>query len=80
VGQRREVLKQEQEKHSQLSKRLEEATSAAFVEREARNKLGLTKEGETIILMGTPIPGDTEAQNAVQTPLSRWRLWWRLFF
>ena len=80
VGQRRAVLKKEQEKHSQLSKRLEEATSAAFVEQEARNKLGLTKDGETIILLGTPVPGDAQPQNTTQAPLSRWQLWWRLFF
>jgi len=80
VAQRREVLKKEQDKNSKLTKQLEVATSAAFIEREARNKLGLAKEGETIVLMGTPIPEDTQPQSTVRTPLSRWQLWWRLFF
>jgi len=80
VAQRRAVLKQEQEKNTMLAKQLEEATSSAFVEREARNKLGLAKDGETIVLMGAPASGDIQPQNVSQAPLSRWRLWWKLFF
>jgi cell division protein FtsB len=80
IGERRSVLKSEQEKHGKLSSQLSEATSSAFVEREARNKLGLVRDGETVILMGTPAVGDDQLQNVPHVSYSRWQLWWRLFF
>ena len=80
VSQRQAVLNQEQEKHNQLVRQLEEATSSAFIEREARNKLGLVKDGETIILMTTPAAGGDQTQNTQQPSLSRWQQWWKLFF
>jgi len=80
VSERQLVLKQEREKHDQLVSQLEEATSSAFIEREARNKLGFVKDGETIILMGTPATGDDQTQNLTQPTLSRWQQWWKLFF
>jgi cell division protein FtsB len=80
ISERRVVLNQEQKQHDQLIRQLEEATSSAFIEREARNKLGLVKDGETIILMTTPAVGEDQAQNTQQPSLSRWQQWWGLFF
>jgi cell division protein FtsB len=80
VGARRLVLQQAQKRHNELVNQLQEATSPAFVEKEARNKLGLVKDGETIILMGTPIAGKNQPQDSAQHSFSRWQQWWKLFF
>ena len=80
VSVRRAVLSQEQDKNRRLQNKLKEATSASFIEQEARDKLGLAKPGETIILMGTPAPGGDLPQNPGEAPLSRWQRWWKLFF
>jgi cell division protein FtsB len=80
MSERRSVLMAEKKKQEELVNKLKEATSTAFIEREARNKLGLVKEGETILLLGTPVPGDNTPQEQPQIPHSRWQLWLRLFF
>jgi cell division protein FtsB len=79
VVERQEALKREQERNSELISRLEEATSSAFIEKEAREKLGLVKEGDTIVLLDT----SQEAQLTIPrmkdlTP--NWKKWWKLFF
>jgi cell division protein FtsB len=82
VSERREVLKKEQDLHAQLQEQLKEATSPAFIEKQARDKLGLAKEGEIIVLLGKP--GNTEASRSsdgISGPtLSQWKKWWSLFF
>jgi cell division protein FtsB len=82
VSERREVLKKEQELHAQLQEQLKEATSASFIEKQARDKLGLAKEEEIIVLLGKP--GSREASGSSSgtsgPALSRWRKWWNLFF
>src|SRR5690348_12839858 len=51
VGERLQVLSDLEAKHAALERKLAEATSSAFIEREARNKLGLAKEGEAIVIL-----------------------------
>lgn len=80
VGKQRSELEAIERQHAELENKLKEATSSSFVEREARNKLGFIKEGETVILMGTPTPEENGPQNSTGTPLSRWEKWWKLFF
>jgi len=82
VEERKEVLQKELTKHEELETKLREATSAAFIEKEAREKLGLAREGETIVLMGKKDAADTSGahQNAVDTQATGWKVWWSLFF
>lgn len=54
-----EKLSQVQSEHEKLKKGLEYRNSDEFVEEEARNRLGLAKEGETIVIL----PQGLQAQN-----------------
>jgi len=80
VREQRAKLEQVKQEHTKLEERLEEATSASFVEREARNRLGFVKQGETIMLMGTPTPDESTPQTSEGESMSRWQRWWNLFF
>jgi len=68
------MLQLEQEKKT-LEKELASRNTNEFIEKEARNKLGLVKEGETIAIL----PKKIQAEFQLQTPqkpqisnLSRW--------
>ena len=70
-------IQEVEEKHAELENRLIEATSAAFIEKIARDKLGLVREGETVVIMDkSPVIGN---QSSVKEE-SNWRKWWGLFF
>jgi len=79
VSERQAVLDKEKEQNVKLQEKLREATSASFLEKQAREKLGLAKEGETIVLMGEPQIGESQNQGSSES-LSLWKRWWRLFF
>ena len=76
------MLRRVEEENRRLQSELEYAQSPEFIEQEARNRLGLGREGETVVLM----PNDklqmtnekTEDKTAVNLP--NWKKWWRLFF
>lgn len=79
VKERQQVLDQLVKKNKQLQEDLKEATSPAFIEQAARDKLGLVREGETIIIMDkTQISGFDDQKNLQELP--SWKQWWRLFF
>lgn len=61
-----------------LKKRLAEVSNDAFVEREARDKLGMGKPGEVIIIL----PNQNSAQfseKSAQENKPNWRKWWNLY-
>lgn len=77
---RKEELARLEKERTSLKQRLSEASTPEFVEREARERLGFVKEGETVILMeaGT-------SKNGRQTPVDAsgqpaWKRWWDVFF
>ena len=82
VGEREAVLLKEEQRNAELYRQLHEATSAAFIEQQARNKLGLVRQGDTVVLIGP----SNEPQSSLgvngsgETNLSRWQKWWSLFF
>lgn len=78
VGDRKDVLSQVEAENERLKQKLSEAQSQTFVEREAREKLGLVKPGEIIVLVRGATPSAQERPRA--TELSNWRKWWQLFF
>lgn len=79
LSERQQVLSQLQVKQAQLQQKLNEATSPAFIEQAARDKLGLVKPGETVVIMD-------KTQNAALgtqehgIDLPSWKQWWKLFF
>lgn len=79
VSDRQEALRREQARNQELTESLKSATSAAFIEKTAREKLGLIKEGDTVVLMTND---NTYMTNNANTPESapNWKKWWGLFF
>ena len=79
VGDRQRVLEKESRRHAALLEKLREATSSAFVEQEARNKLGLVRPGETIVLVNSEIKNASDAARP-EVFSSHVTAWWNLFF
>lgn len=77
VQQRIEKLEEEREN---LVEKKEYYQSEAFIEQEARNKLNMVKEGETIVILPPNIKevlGKKEA--SLSEPQPNWRQWLELF-
>lgn len=69
-----EVITQE---NRALQEQLKEAKSAEYLERIARDKLGLVKDGETIVI----VPQSSQKMSRTKTQdLPNWQKWWSLFF
>ena len=61
-----------------LRKRLAEVSSDAFVEREARDKLGMGKEGEVIVILPQMTNDKLQITNQSENkPI--WKRWWELY-
>lgn len=86
MWQRRDILRQRQvvrdslaAKNEALKRELAEAETPEYVEKVARENLGLIKEGETIILM--PRTQNVRSNDQINTQeIANWKKWWRLFF
>lgn len=82
LGQRQSVLQRLEAEHTRLQKELEYVQSPEFIEKEARNRLGMAREGETVII----IPNDKfqmtngNTEKRIQETIPNWKKWWRLFF
>lgn len=79
VGERALVLLRVTEENERLKRVLAEAQSTTFVEKEARNKLGLVKTGESVVLLGKRESTPSDLLKG-QAAISRWGEWWQLFF
>ncbi|MBI4999588.1 septum formation initiator family protein [Candidatus Gottesmanbacteria bacterium] len=67
-------------KNEELKKKLVEVQSPFFLEKIAREKLGLAKEGEVVVILPlnpTQSVGSGQAQNET---LPNWQKWLKLFF
>lgn len=80
VDRREHILRQEQEKNALLREKLREATSPAFIEKQAREKLGLARPEDTIVLMIPPAEEGSGSGAADESALTNLQRWWRLFF
>lgn len=78
VSERKMRYENELHRNVELKKRLEEATSSAFVEKLAREKLGLVQENDTVVLLDTTAVSRQNADGKVSTQ-SNWDAWWGLF-
>lgn len=76
----KQIVELEQENRSLVQKK-EYYQSEEFIRREAREKLGMTKENELVLLI--PTPPDLSAlkpKGERYQHLPPWRQWWQLFF
>ncbi len=77
-----EELYQLEAKNKELKKQLEKVQSREFIEEQARNKLGLGKKGETVVI----IPDEKirqvlgESKKNMEERLPNWLGWWKVFF
>ncbi len=77
-----DTLHQLQVQNQKLKQRLQEVESPQFVEEQARDKLGLARPGETVVV----IPNEKIAQvlgasqSAVSVRVPNWLGWLRLFW
>lgn len=79
VEQEEQKLARLKRENENLKRDLEYKQSERFVEGEIRNKLGLAKEGEEIVV----VPGkesDLQQETSSKKSLSNWRKWKKLFF
>ncbi|MFH0864385.1 MAG: septum formation initiator family protein [Candidatus Gottesmanbacteria bacterium] len=68
-----------QNKNKDLKKKLAEVESPAYLEKTAREKLGLAREGEIVVIM--PSPNTViDLSGAHDANLSNWEKWRNLFF
>lgn len=83
VEERKSVQAQVRKEHEALLKQGSLVESEYFVEREAREKLGLGREGESVVIvsrMATEAGVSASPQVQIQEKKSNMRLWWELFF
>lgn len=77
-----EIVYNLEAKNRELKKKLTQIQSTQFIEEQARDKLGLSKSGETVVI----IPEDklkavmVATQSAQITRLPNWLGWWKVFF
>ena len=76
IREEEKTLTQETE---QLDKELENRKTKNFVEEEARNKLGLSKPGESIYVVETEPNGQVEQTRTQEEELSNWEHWLKFF-
>jgi cell division protein FtsB len=83
VAESKSELSQVEAENSRLKRELENVQSDEYVEKQARNILGLVKPGEIIVLLTTPVPTqkvDSYPKNTnIDSNLPNWKKWWKLF-
>lgn len=73
-------------KNDELKKKLSEVQSPAYLEKIAREKLGLAKEGEVVVILpqnsSAPFDDaqDQSSGQATEENIPNWQRWLRLFF
>ncbi len=82
VHEREVALREAQAQNDELKKKIAEAESPEFIEKTAREKLGLVKDNEVVVLMDALKITSKESEDETN-PLDsdpNWKRWWRLFF
>ena len=80
VLERQSKFANEQLRNKELKQKLEEATSSAFIEKLAREKLGMVQEGDTVVLIDTSRMLNNTQMSPDSKRKSNWSMWWDLFF
>lgn len=81
IGSAEQKLVQVQTEHDKLQRELEYRQSNEFLEAEARNRLGLAKEGETVVILPEKLQaeGKQSEDETTQKPSNLLRWLQRLF-
>ena len=68
--------------NERLKAAMDEAETPEYVEKIARNKLGMAREGETVVLIDeSQRPANPEQKNQKKpAEVPAWKQWWKLFF
>jgi cell division protein FtsB len=72
------------EENKELNDQLTEVKSREYIEKELRDKLGLVKEGETVVvlpdkeILGKIVPKTPDEEEVLPDPI--WKKWAKLFF
>ena len=77
VKQAERELAEAKKQNEKLGNRWEEVQSEGFIEKEAREKLGLGKPGEVVVILPTPEKVQGSMFNVQEE--SNWRKWWELY-
>ncbi len=80
VKERQAVLARTLAENARLKQQLGTVQSPIFIEREARDRLGLVKPGEIVVLLGQPDASYSGVKQSGGDGPSRWNQWWQLFF
>jgi len=70
-------------KNEELKKQLEYVRSQEFLEKEAREKLGLVREGEVVVILPENFKeaiGNDYSQTEKDKEVPNWEKWWKVFF
>lgn len=73
------ILRQKQAENNKLKQKLSDVESPEFIEKEAREKLNLQKEGEVVVVLPKNLPQAGTATSVSQN-LPNWQKWWQLLF
>lgn len=74
-----ELIRQKQENH-RLKSELSYVESREFIEKEARNKLLLVKQGEQQVLIPQDLIQNSKPSEEGDKDDANWKKWWELFF
>jgi len=69
-----------QRENTQLRQKVADANQVDFIIREARDKLGLVKPGETVVVLQRPSEATPTATLSAQPVRPVWKQWLGLFF
>lgn len=84
INSQQERLEELKNKNQELKTNLEAVKSDAFIEKIARDKLGLAKEGETVVVLPSEeilkqiSPQSKEEEESLPDP--NWKKWLKVFF
>jgi cell division protein FtsB len=83
VKQEEKRLQEVEKKHNELTKTFQMVQTNAFVEKEARERLGMAKAEDTVIIMDTAQVSQENNNGGKREELEsapNWKLWWQMFF
>lgn len=78
ISEAQKQLDEARKQQSQLQKDLTVVQSPEFIEKEAREKLGMGRPGEVVLILPKFPSAKYEAQSAKEK-LATWQQWWKLY-
>lgn len=79
VEDRRRALAREEEENKRLKDAYAEAQTPQFVEKQARDKLGLVREGETVVIVDNSEKVKVNSEKSEEKNEPNWKQWIALF-